>query len=607
MAEHMIETRILLRYDTFSNWMNSNTILMQGEIAVAVFPLANTLNRTDHIPVNTPPAVGIKVGDGRHYFDELPWLQGIAADVYSWAKSSTKPTYSASEIIGLANYIEQYSSSSTGINASAYRIIYNSSTEKYILQYQDVTTQEWIDTTGEIDFSAINLRVSHLENWANGSTSSSAIGTLEPLVLTIRDELFTQLNKINYNDIEEPNQFVTAVSQSNGKISVSRAALKASDIASGILNVSQGGTGATSFTRGYALIGNDTSAITTKEIVSTIYSDSTNALPTAGAVVRYVDNATAGLSGAMHYIGDATVTITPNSGVNPQIDGYNFSKAQPGDVVLYDAKEFVWTGSYWRLLGDEGSYAVKGSITDADIAEEAAISQSKIDGLIAALANKVNIEVGKGLSSNDYTSEEKYKLGNIEEEAQRNIIEHIYVNGTEVLPSIIENNPNSVGFRVSALTPEEEEKIGGIEAGAQVNKIEHIFLNSTELNIGTIKDLPKSVNIVLNEFTDAEKNKLADIEALAQVNRIESIVINDVAYQPDANKSVNITIDEAALNLEVIKGARVPKGGLYEDVDITQDKKLELSRIAKTGNIDDIVQTPYTYVILDCGSSTEVL
>jgi len=38
MAEHTIETRILLRYDTYSNWMNSTVILKQGEAAIAVFP-----------------------------------------------------------------------------------------------------------------------------------------------------------------------------------------------------------------------------------------------------------------------------------------------------------------------------------------------------------------------------------------------------------------------------------------------------------------------------------------------------------------------------------------------------------------------------------------
>jgi hypothetical protein len=58
---------------------------------------------------------------------------------------------------------------------------------------------------------------------------------------------------------------------------------------------------------------------------------------------------------------------------------------------------------------------------------------------------------------------------------------------------------------------------------------------------------------------------------------------------PNREKQVRITLDEAALNLSVIKGARVPNSGLYEDVDITPEKKLELSRIAKTGNIVDII------------------
>jgi len=75
----------------------------------------------------------------------------------------------------------------------------------------------------------------------------------------------------------------------------------------------------------------------------------------------------------MHFIGDATVVINNGSNVDPRIQDYNFSKAQPGDVILYDAKEFVWTGSFWRLLGDEGSYAIKGSIVDTDISPDAAI------------------------------------------------------------------------------------------------------------------------------------------------------------------------------------------------------------------------------------------
>jgi len=42
-------------------------------------------------------------------------------------------------------------------------------------------------------------------------------------------------------------------------------------------------------------------------------------------IKNYVDNATAGLTGAMHFIGEATVAIVNNSTINPKIEGYNFS------------------------------------------------------------------------------------------------------------------------------------------------------------------------------------------------------------------------------------------------------------------------------------------
>lgn len=609
MAENRLTANILLRYDTYANWMNSTTVLMPGEAAVAVFPSNNVISRTDSVPANTPPAVGIKIGDGKHYFDELPWLQAVAADVYNWAKSSTKPSYSASEIIGLANYIEQYvNSGGSGISASAYRLAYNEATKQYTLQYQDAGTGEWMDTAGSIDFAPVWQHITYLENWANGATGTNNIGTLEPLVMSIRDELYTQLNKINYNDEEVPNQFVTSVKQNNGKISVTRAPIKASDIATGTLSVSQGGTGATSFPSGSVLIGNDTNAITTRELATTIYSDSTNAIPTAGAVTKYVDNATAGLTGAMHFVGEATVAVSPNSSVDPRIRDYTFSNAQPGDVILANgAQELVWTGSQWRLLGDEGSYAIKGSITNADISEDAAISQEKINGLTTDLSNKVDKEEGKGLSSQDYTLEEKEKLASIASGAQPNVIEHIFVNDVERLPTIVGNLDKSVNLQINTFDDEYKEKLDGIEAGAQVNEIEHIFVNGSELLIGMVSNKPKSVSINYTEYTQEEKEKLAGIEAEAEVNKINSIKVNGVTYTPDSNKTVSITIDQAALNLNVLEGAQIP-GAVsgVEEVDQVS-KKLQLARMAVTGNVQDLQQTQDTYIILDCGDSTEVI
>lgn len=66
----------------------------------------------------------------------------------------------------------------------------------------------------------------------------------------------------------------------------------------------------------------------------------------------YVDDAVAGLSGAMHYRGavQADPTVTP-----PTLD----PAAASGDVVTYGNNEYVFDGTSWRILGDEGSYALK--------------------------------------------------------------------------------------------------------------------------------------------------------------------------------------------------------------------------------------------------------
>lgn len=58
-----------------------------------------------------------------------------------------------------------------------------------------------------------------------------------------------------------------------------------------------------------------------------------------------------------------------------------------------------------------------------------------ISKIKSALGDKVNVESGKGLSTNDYTSAEKQKLSGIANGAQVNVIESVKVNGTKLTPS----------------------------------------------------------------------------------------------------------------------------------------------------------------------------
>lgn len=112
---------------------------------------------------------------------------------------------------------------------------------------------------------------------------------------------------------------------------------------------------------------------------------------------KYVDTtiatATAGLSGAMHYVGESSTD--PSTGTATVTGVTKFSK---GDVVTYQIKEYVYDGTTWRELGTEGSYAIKGSIKNADIADDAAIAQSKISGLTTKLES-IETTLGNKLDS----------------------------------------------------------------------------------------------------------------------------------------------------------------------------------------------------------------
>lgn len=98
MANTVLQTRIQLKYDTYTNWQTNNPVLRKGELGIAKVPAETGATQGE-------PAVLIKVGDGTSNWKDLKYITGLAGDVYAWAKAATKPTYTANEISGLSNYI----------------------------------------------------------------------------------------------------------------------------------------------------------------------------------------------------------------------------------------------------------------------------------------------------------------------------------------------------------------------------------------------------------------------------------------------------------------------------------------------------------------------
>ena len=79
-----------------------------------------------------------------------------------------------------------------------------------------------------------------------------------------------------------------------------------------------------------------------------------------------------GITGALTYIGISTFPLTDKGIEKPYIDGKEIDIAtlEKGSVVLYSNngevyQEYLWTGTYWELLGDEGSYAYRSISVEA--------------------------------------------------------------------------------------------------------------------------------------------------------------------------------------------------------------------------------------------------
>lgn len=132
-ATKTLNTRIQLKYDTFQNWTTNNPTLLAGEIAVVEVP-------TEQGSVSQVPAVLIKVGNGTQAFNDLAWGSALAADVYPWAKASTKPTYQASEIQGLEDFI----AGEINDTNTQYQLVSLGNTS-FKLQSREGTTGPWVD------------------------------------------------------------------------------------------------------------------------------------------------------------------------------------------------------------------------------------------------------------------------------------------------------------------------------------------------------------------------------------------------------------------------------------------------------------------------------
>lgn len=410
---HVLNTRIKLKYDSYENWIAKDPVLLAGEVAIATVASNDAEGKPGF---QNLPNVVIKVGDGSSKYSALKFVSALAADVHGWAKEANKPVYTAQEIEGIKDYIDGVIGGTDEIqdtNTTYTMAPIDNEEHKWGLYSQEKgqtakTLVYTLDLTGidsRLDIVEAALgssgavakqiadavaAIAHAQDTLgetemySGYKQENGIVTMDKRTLGIanvdgltaalagkQDNLVFEtaydaatnkvatmanvtgaIDALDKADTAVEKQFVTAVSEENGIITVSRAALKATDIPN--IEMSQVNLLAEEFA---------------KKQDNLVIADGYNAESNPVATVKTVTTAVADLNGAMHFEG--VVAKDPSTFTAEENGAYS-----AGDVVLFDIYEYVYDGAKWWPLGAEGIYQLK-----ADAKTEHEAMQAEIDAL----------------------------------------------------------------------------------------------------------------------------------------------------------------------------------------------------------------------------------
>jgi len=321
-----VKSFVILRNDPASRWAASSVVLHKGEIALS---LDNGV-------------YSIKVGDGVNTWSNLPFVTANSKDISSWAKSDTKPSYSANEISGLTDFIN---STVTNTN-TVYKIVElekqtGDTFTKYQLYKHDISDAD--DSWTAVDGSVVTI------NDFDSQAIENSITALESRVDTIEDDL----DSIDEDIAANTQAIATAVSTAATNLETAKTELKAyTDTEVGKLSGALNFRGIVSKTSDITdpadgdviIVGNkeyiyageewnelgDSSDIATKTYVDGLIEGVTNTIQT---VIGTIDDADDGVA-----VGDICICKAIIDGTTSE----------------YTISTYFWTGSAWEAA--TGSY-----------------------------------------------------------------------------------------------------------------------------------------------------------------------------------------------------------------------------------------------------------
>ena len=662
MAEKILQTRILNKIDTHENWLlvADTFVPKKGEICIDV------ISTTVDGAVVAPPQTLIKVGDGTNTWGDLNFLGAIAADVYAWAKAATKPSYQASEIQGLDDYIAgeiqdtdtQYQlvqDGNMGVKLQSrpktggawsdvgsvitFDPTTNITTAIQALDAAAVTAgtgeiiSEVSQTDGVVSVQKRSLVANDIPNLTSAKITDFAttvdgridtkvgdIGESADVAEFVTDTVDTAIGTLNLNAVTAgTGQVIGQIQQTDGAVTAQVKTLTADDIpvipTSKVTNL-------------------DTTLAGKQDTL--VFNTAYNAESNKAATMTDVQNAVAGLSGAMHYVGESTTD--PSTGT-ATVEGHEDWVS--GDVVTYNAKEYVYDGENWRELGDESSYAIKGSIVDADIASNANIAQSKIANLVTDLAAKATpADITSAIQALDKASTAVATGSKITAIEEVDGIINV-TTGAIVADDIPELPQTKVTGLTTALAGKQDALAMDGTYNAESNKVAtqstvtnaigaldfddtavaHEFITEVNETNGVIS--VQRAALTADDIPDLTASKITDLDATIS-GAIDEAITTDGAIDEAISGAVTEAIagvsgTVAAVENNFVTSISMANGKLSGTVaqpTITNINGLQtaldakantddLATVATTGKIEDLTQTDT--IIFNCGSSTTVI